>query len=53
MLVSERMTRDPVVIHDDTPIDEAMKIMRDNKVRRQASSRRRTCCSHRLRRPHP
>jgi acetoin utilization protein AcuB len=34
MLVSERMTRDPVVIHDDTPIDEAMKIMRDNKVRR-------------------
>jgi len=34
MLVGERMTRDPVVIHDDTPIDEAMKIMRDNKVRR-------------------
>ena len=34
MLVGERMSRDPVVIHDDTPIDEAMKIMRDNKVRR-------------------
>jgi acetoin utilization protein AcuB len=34
MLVSERMTRDPIVIRDDTPIDEAMKIMRDNKVRR-------------------
>jgi acetoin utilization protein AcuB len=28
------MTRDPVVVHDDTPIDEAMKVMRDNKVRR-------------------
>jgi len=34
MLVGERMTRDPIVIRDDTPIDEAMKIMRDNKVRR-------------------
>jgi acetoin utilization protein AcuB len=34
MLVGERMTSDPVVIHDNTPIDEAMKIMRDNKVRR-------------------
>jgi len=34
MLVGERMTRDPVVIHNDTPIDEAMKVMRDNKVRR-------------------
>jgi acetoin utilization protein AcuB len=34
MLVGERMTRDPVVIHDDTPIDEAMKVMRGNKVRR-------------------
>ena len=34
MLVGERMTRDPVVIRDDTPIDEAMKIMRDNKIRR-------------------
>jgi acetoin utilization protein AcuB len=34
MLVGERMTRDPVVIHDDTPISEAMKMMRGNKIRR-------------------
>jgi acetoin utilization protein AcuB len=34
MLVGERMTRDPIVIRDDTPMDEAMKVMRDNKVRR-------------------
>ena len=34
MLVGERMTRDPVVIHHDTSMDEAVKIMRDNKVRR-------------------
>ena len=34
MLVGERMTRDPIVIRDDTPIDKALKIMRDNKVRR-------------------
>jgi len=34
MLVGERMTRDPVVIRDDTPLNEAMKIMRDNRVRR-------------------
>jgi acetoin utilization protein AcuB len=34
MLVGERMTKDPIVIRDDTPIDEAMKIMRNNKVRR-------------------
>jgi acetoin utilization protein AcuB len=34
MLVGERMTSDPVIVNDDTPIDEAMKIMRDNKVRR-------------------
>jgi len=34
MLVGERMTRDPVVIHNDTPLNEAMKIMRDNRVRR-------------------
>jgi acetoin utilization protein AcuB len=34
MLVGERMTRAPVVIRDNTPMDEAMKIMRDNKVRR-------------------
>ncbi len=34
MLVGERMTRDPIVIHDNTSIYEAIKIMRDNKVRR-------------------
>jgi len=34
MLVGERMTRDPIVIRSNTPIDEAMKVMRDNKVRR-------------------
>ncbi len=34
MLVGERMTKDPIFIRDDTPLDEAMKIMRDNKVRR-------------------
>ncbi len=34
MLVAERMTRNPIVIRDDTPIDKALKIMRDNKVRR-------------------
>jgi acetoin utilization protein AcuB len=34
MLVGERMTRDPIVIYDNTSIYEAIKIMRDNKVRR-------------------
>ena len=34
MLVGEKMTKDPIVIRDDTPIDRALKIMRDNKVRR-------------------
>ncbi|TEU11564.1 MAG: CBS domain-containing protein [Anaerolineales bacterium] len=34
MLVGERMTKDTIVVRDDTPIDEAMKLMRDNKVRR-------------------
>ena len=34
MLVGERMTRDPIVVRDDTPIDKALKIMRDNQVRR-------------------
>jgi acetoin utilization protein AcuB len=34
MLVGERMTKDPIVIRDDTPIDKALKTMRDNKVRR-------------------
>ncbi len=34
MLVSERMTRNPIVIGDDTPIYEAIKVMHDNRVRR-------------------
>jgi acetoin utilization protein AcuB len=34
MLVGERMTKDPVVVRDDTPIDKALKIMRNNKIRR-------------------
>jgi len=34
MLVGEKMAKDPIVIRDDTPIDRALKIMRDNKVRR-------------------
>ena len=34
MFVGERMTRDPIVVRDDTPIDKALKIMRDNQVRR-------------------
>ena len=34
MFVGERMTRDPVVVRDDIPIDKALKIMRGNKVRR-------------------
>jgi acetoin utilization protein AcuB len=28
------MTKDPIVIRDDTPIDKALKTMQDNKVRR-------------------
>jgi acetoin utilization protein AcuB len=34
MLVSSRMTPDPLTVTDKTPIDEALKIMRDNRVRR-------------------
>jgi acetoin utilization protein AcuB len=34
MLVGEKMTKDPVVIRDDIPIDKALKIMRDGEVRR-------------------
>ena len=34
MLVGEKMAKDPIVVRDDTPIDKALKIMRDNKVRR-------------------
>ncbi|TEU16470.1 MAG: CBS domain-containing protein [Anaerolineales bacterium] len=28
------MTRDPIVVRDDTSIDKALKIMRDNRVHR-------------------
>ena len=34
MLVGERMSRQPITIRQDTSIDEALKIMRDEKVRR-------------------
>ena len=34
MLVSERMSRHPITIKQDVGIEEALKIMRDEKVRR-------------------
>jgi acetoin utilization protein AcuB len=34
MLVSERMSRNPITVAEDTPIPEALKLMRDRKVRR-------------------
>jgi len=34
MLVHERMSRHPITITEDTPISEAIKLMRDEKVRR-------------------
>jgi len=34
MLVGERMTKRPIITHPDTPIDDALKLMRDSKVRR-------------------
>jgi acetoin utilization protein AcuB len=34
MLVGERMTSRPIITHPDTPIDEALKLMRESKVRR-------------------
>ena len=34
MLVSDLMTRDPVTVTDKTPIDDALSLMRDKKVRR-------------------
>ncbi len=34
MLVGERMTKRPVTTYPDIPIDEALKLMRDSKVRR-------------------
>jgi acetoin utilization protein AcuB len=34
MLVGSRMTPDPITVTEKTPIDEALKIMRDKEVRR-------------------
>jgi acetoin utilization protein AcuB len=34
MLVGERMTRNPVTIHEDAGIDDALHLMRERKVRR-------------------
>ena len=34
MLVGERMTKRPITTHPNTPIDDALKLMRDSKVRR-------------------
>lgn len=34
MLVGERMTKRPITTTPDTPIDEALKLMRESKVRR-------------------
>jgi len=34
MLVGERMTKRPITTHPDTPIDDALKLMRESKVRR-------------------
>ncbi|NIN67129.1 MAG: CBS domain-containing protein [Anaerolineae bacterium] len=34
MLVGSRMTPDPITVADDTPIDEALKAMREKNVRR-------------------
>jgi acetoin utilization protein AcuB len=34
MLVNERMSKRPITITEDTPVDEALKFMRDEKVRR-------------------
>ncbi|MFQ6000088.1 MAG: CBS and ACT domain-containing protein [Anaerolineae bacterium] len=34
MLVKERMTRDLITVKRDTPVDEALRIMQDKKIRR-------------------
>lgn len=34
MLVKERMTRDPITVERDTPVNEALRIMQDRKIRR-------------------
>ncbi len=34
MLVRDRMTRDPITIREDTVLPDALKVMRDNRIRR-------------------
>ncbi len=34
MLVHERMSKHPITIAEDTPINHALKLIRDEKVRR-------------------
>ncbi len=34
MLVRERMTANPVVVHPDTPFEEALQLLREKKIRR-------------------
>ena len=34
MLVKDRMTRHPITIRESTSLYDALKIMRDNKIRR-------------------
>lgn len=34
MLVRERMTHNPITVREDTSLDDALRIMRENKVRR-------------------
>jgi len=34
MLVHERMSKHPITITEDTPINQALKFMQDEKVRR-------------------
>lgn len=34
MLIRERMTHNPITVKDDTSLDDALRIMRENKVRR-------------------
>ncbi len=34
MLVRERMTQNPVIVHPDTPFEDALQILREKKIRR-------------------
>lgn len=34
MLVRERMTPNPIVVHPDTPFEDALQLLRDKKIRR-------------------